>query len=298
MCNAASELSSVMSSVSGHTVNLYESAISNSASASALQSGVSSGTNSPEHHLQANQHSALPLHHIPHQTPFLDSSAANSTSFCSNPPPPPPQQQQQQNNNDSYSSEIRSNSTNSDGATERTATKYEPASPSPATTGIVSDNGLQYANLDGSCYGNSTSSAHNAASNYGQSCGSNSSGYSQAHIYEQESNSTAAAAFSAYLEGGSYAAAMAAAGGMPSHGGQGVYPSQHHPGLYPSHHTPKIGGAMCRDYIAAATANATVPNTNAYPSHQVPRSTSSVPTYKWMQVKRNVPKPGNGNYTP
>jgi hypothetical protein len=123
-------------------------------------------------------------------------------------------------------------------------TGNSPSSQSPSA--IVSDNGLQYANLDGSPYGSSYHHHHH-------------SGYSQ---YSDLGHNEAGvpgipSTFSAYLENQSsvqYA------------------PASHYPALY---HQPKLR------------------TPHEYPSYpHVPKSTTSVPTYKWMQVKRNVPKPG------
>ena len=150
--------------------------------------------------------------------------------------------------------------------------KFEPGSATPAA--IVSDNnGLQYANLDSSVGGGyggggagatptSAYQAHSslAAIHHVSGCGSGSGGYTQysGDIPQAEPGLTTspAAPFSAYLDN------------------PGQYPTTgHHYSLY---HQPKIRTA--HDYSAS------------YP--HVPKSSATIPTYKWMQVKRNVPKPG------
>merc|ERR1719189_296951 len=147
-------------------------------------------------------------------------------------------------------------------------TKYEPNhSPTHPQSGIISsDNGLQYANLDGSGSdlksGGYPSSGAYAGSHPHQASyqGHHASllQASYAHHYGEmaghhsASTETNPGSFNPYLEGMSY-------------------PGQY--GLYP-HHFSKLRGPHDLSY-------------GDYPS----KPQQAVPTYKWMQVKRNVPKP-------
>ena len=176
----------------------------------------------------------------------------------------------------------------STGSADLSGIKYEHQNSSPSSvvpshspSGIVSDNGLQYANLDGSSaaavaaaavgYGPPTSYHHHSHAAAAASLG----GYSQYHSDHGGGGGAAlgpdaglslpaatAASFSAYLDNPNQAVPYASTG-------HASYPS-----LY---HQPKIRKSPHHDYPS-------------YP--HVPKAANSVPTYKWMQVKRNVPKPG------
>jgi hypothetical protein len=143
------------------------------------------------------------------------------------------------------------NNLNSDGRTNDS--KYEPsqnnAPTSHSPSGIVSDNGLHYANLDGSTYPPS-SYHHHAVSQVGYTH------YSDPAHSDTPLTGIPSSSFSAYLD----------------HPNSVQYSSSPYPPLY---HQSKIRAA--HDY-------------STYP--HVPKPSSAVPTYKWMQVKRNVPKPG------
>ena len=158
-------------------------------------------------------------------------------------------------------------------------------------TGIISDNGLQYANLDGSGGpggpggpgGGGGGSNSGGGSNYGYGHHPMAAGYYHSDIHGDGGLAATIAASggqtggfsSAYLDNPSVAAAAYAA--------QSQYPSiygQHHP-----HSLKSIRGSPHEfspssypaDFAAAAAVSKPAP---------------AVPTYKWMQVKRNVPKPG------
>ena len=146
------------------------------------------------------------------------------------------------------------------------------------TTGIISEsNGLQYANLDGS--GGPGAPPGSGYSGYG----GHHMGYQYSDIHGDGLSSVAAAAAaasgghggfsSAYLDN---SAAAAAAYAYPS-----IY-GQHHPHSLKSIRGHDFGGssypASAADFASAAAA--------------VSKPAPAVPTYKWMQVKRNVPKPG------
>jgi hypothetical protein len=168
------------------------------------------------------------------------------------------------NNNRSHSVEV-----NSGGQT------------SHSPTGIISDNGLQYANLDGSAGG--PGGYPGGGGGYGHH---HMGGYHYSDIHGDGGLSAAAAAaaaasggqgFSAYLDNSSATAAAV------------QYAQSQYPSIYGQHpHSLKsIRGShdfnhssYPADFAAAAAA--------AKPS-------PAVPTYKWMQVKRNVPKPGKIN---
>ncbi len=159
-------------------------------------------------------------------------------------------------------------------------TKFEPESHSPedSTGPIVSDNGLQYANLDGSSpMGYPHHPAYNphahphhgishqaiAAVTYGQYSANETiiSGGTEAIAASGDANPNASA-FSAYLENSNVTAAQQyASAAVTTHSYSSLY---HQPKLRSSH-----------EY-----------------SPYVAKPASNVPTYKWMQVKRNVPKPG------
>ena len=153
---------------------------------------------------------------------------------------------------------------------------------SPTTTGIISEsNGLQYANLDGS---GGPGGAHPPGSGYG-GYGGHHMGYPQySDIHGDGLSSVAAAAAAASGGHGGFSSAYldnsAAAAAVYSQ-----YPSiygQHHPHSLKSIRGHDFGGssypASAADFASAAAA--------------VSKPAPAVPTYKWMQVKRNVPKPG------
>lgn len=142
-------------------------------------------------------------------------------------------------------------------------TKYEPNpshSPGSQAAIISSDNGLQYANLDGSGY----PAHHNQPSSYHAHHASLVQASYAAHHYGEMghhsdsaiSQSTPTSFNHPYLDGMSY-------------------PAQY-PGLYP-HHFSKLRGPHDIN--------------GAYGSDYTSKPAQAVPTYKWMQVKRNVPKP-------
>ena len=146
-------------------------------------------------------------------------------------------------------------------------------------TGIISDNGLQYANLDGS---GGPGGPGGGGSYYGHHPAMASAGYHYSDIHGDGGLGAAIAAsggqtggFSAYLDNPSAAAAAYAQSQYPS-----IY-GQHHPHSLksitrgsPHEFSPSSYPA---DFAAAAAVSKPAP---------------AVPTYKWMQVKRNVPKPG------
>lgn len=147
-------------------------------------------------------------------------------------------------------------------------TKYEPNpshSPSGQSGIISSDNGLQYANLDGSGsdlkgYGSGYPSGHPHQASYQAHHASLVQASYAAHHYGEmghhgDSSISQPGSFNPYLEGMSY-------------------PGQAY-GLYP-HHFSKLRGP--HDLNGAY---------GDYPA----KPQQAVPTYKWMQVKRNVPKP-------
>ena len=146
-------------------------------------------------------------------------------------------------------------------------------------TGIISDNGLQYASLDGS---GGPGGPGGGGSYYGHHPAMASAGYHYSDIHGDGGLGAAIAAsggqtggFSAYLDNPSAAAAAYAQSQYPS-----IY-GQHHPHSLksitrgsPHEFSPSSYPA---DFAAAAAVSKPAP---------------AVPTYKWMQVKRNVPKPG------
>jgi hypothetical protein len=157
-------------------------------------------------------------------------------------------------------------------------TKYDPNNgTSHSPTGIFSDNGLQYTNLDGSAgpggyhpaaggpyHGHhALAAAAAAASQLGQAA--QSSYYSDIH-------SDGLGALGQGAGGGSFSAYLDNSGMSP-------YASQY-PGIYPHHPAIKSmrGG---HDFSPPS-----------YPHEFSSKPSPAVPTYKWMQVKRNVPKPG------
>jgi len=163
-------------------------------------------------------------------------------------------------------------------------TKYDPnngSTTSHSPTGIISDNGLQYANLDGSAgpgyhpgagngpYHSHLAAAAAAASQLGQAAGVQSpySHYSDIHSDGlaglTQGGPGGPGSFSAYLDN----TAMS------------PYASQY-PGLY-GHHAAIKSMRGGHDFSPPS-----------YPHEFSSKPAPSVPTYKWMQVKRNVPKPG------
>lgn len=156
---------------------------------------------------------------------------------------------------------------------------------SPTTTGIISEsNGLQYANLDGS---GGPGGAHPPGSGYG-GYGGHHMGYPQySDIHGDGLSSVAAAAAAASGGHGGFSSAYldnsAAAAAVYSQ-----YPSiygQHHPHSLSKIRGHDFGGSNYPNAADFASAAAAV-SKPAQPA---------VPTYKWMQVKRNVPKPGEEN---
>jgi hypothetical protein len=162
--------------------------------------------------------------------------------------------------------------------------KYDPnngSGTSHSPTGIISDNGLQYANLDGSAgpgyhpgagngpYHSHLAAAAAAASQLGQAAGVQSpySHYSDIHSDGlaglTQGGPGGPGSFSAYLDN----SAMS------------PYASQY-PGLY-GHHAAIKSMRGGHDFSPPS-----------YPHEFSSKPSPSVPTYKWMQVKRNVPKPG------
>nr|ALB00305.1 Labial [Paracyclopina nana]ALB00314.1 Labial [Paracyclopina nana] len=142
------------------------------------------------------------------------------------------------------------------------------------TAPIISDNGLQYANLDGS-----GGPAGYPGGGYGHHGGGHMGGYHYSDIHGDGGLAAAAAAaasgqagsgISAYFDN-SAAAAYAAQSQYPSIYGQ-------HPHSLKSRVVADFGSSSYpADFAAAASA--------------VSKPSPAVPTYKWMQVKRNVPKP-------
>lgn len=150
-------------------------------------------------------------------------------------------------------------------------------------TGIISDNGLQYANLDGSVGppgsgggggGGYPSYGHHPAMTAGYHYSDIHGDGSLAAAVAASGASQAAGNISAYFDNSTAAAAAYAQSQYPS-----IY-GQHHP-----HSLKSIRGSAHdfspssypADFAAAAAVSKPAP---------------AVPTYKWMQVKRNVPKPG------
>lgn len=145
------------------------------------------------------------------------------------------------------------------------------------TTGIISDNGLQYANLDGS-------GGPGAPGGYG-GYGGHHMGYHYSDIHGDGLSSVAAAAAAAYGGQGGYSASLDNSAAAAAAFSQ--YPSiygQHHPHSLKSIRGHDFGGSSyppsAAEFASAAAA--------------VSKPAPAVPTYKWMQVKRNVPKPGKG----
>lgn len=153
-------------------------------------------------------------------------------------------------------------------------------------TGIISDNGLQYANLDGSggpVPGGGGVGYPGGYHGHHQSMAAAAAGYYHSDIHGDGSSLAAAQAAagaqafsSAYLDNSTAAAAAA-------------YAQSQYPSIYGQHpHSLKSirGSAGVHDFSPspyqadfAAAAAISKP------------SQPAVPTYKWMQVKRNVPKP-------
>ena len=155
-------------------------------------------------------------------------------------------------------------------------------------TGIISDNGLQYANLDGSGGPGGPGSGPGSGSYYHHPAMAASAGY---HAYSDIHGDGGLAAtiaasggqtgsFSAYLDNPSAAAAAYAQ-------------SQGYPSIYGQHHPHSLKS------ISRGSPHEFSPS--SYPADfaaaaAVSKPTPAVPTYKWMQVKRNVPKPGRSNF--
>ena len=185
---------------------------------------------------------------------------------------------------------------------QTTEQKYDPNSSSTTSqhshspsAPIISDNGLQYANLDGSGYPTGPGSGGGVPGYHGHHAATAAAlavqqGYAQHYSDIHSENigvggSTAGSGsgnqggnngqghFSAYLDNTQaqqYAAAAAA----------------QYPGIYPHH-------------MSAAAASLKSMRSSphdfgsSYPHDFAPKPAApAVPTYKWMQVKRNVPKPG------
>ena len=139
----------------------------------------------------------------------------------------------------------------------RSESKFEQVTNSSSPSNIVSDNGLHYANLDGSGYPPYHSNHSLSQGGGGGGAAANYSQYTSGTASETPSDSSvqASPSFSSYLDTPS-AVQYSSTG--------------HYPSLY---HQAKI-------------------RPHEYASYHVPKAASNVPTYKWMQVKRNVPKPG------
>ena len=185
---------------------------------------------------------------------------------------------------------------------QTTEQKYDPNSSSTTSqhshspsAPIISDNGLQYANLDGSGYPTGPGGGGGVPGYHGHHAATAAAlavqqGYAQ-HYSDIHSENLGVAGsagggvsgnaggnngqghFSAYLDNTQaqqYAAAAAA----------------QYPGIYPHH-------------MSAAAASLKSMRSSphdfgsSYPHDFAPKPAApAVPTYKWMQVKRNVPKPG------
>ena len=153
-------------------------------------------------------------------------------------------------------------------------------------TGIISENGLHYANLDGSGgppgaypgggYGHHPMGGYHYSDIHND--GSLAAAAAVAASGGQAAAVSAASGFSAYLENSSAAVAAYAQSQYPS-----IY-GQHH-----GHALKSIRGPHPHDF-----------NPSSYPAEfaaaaAVSKPAPAVPTYKWMQVKRNVPKPGRSH---
>jgi len=143
------------------------------------------------------------------------------------------------------------------------------------TAPIISDNGLQYANLDGS------GGPGYPGGGYGHH-GGHMGGYHYSDIHGDGGLSAAAAAAAAASGQGSGISAYFDNSAAAAYAAQSQYPSiygQHHPAHSLKSRT--IADFSSSSYPADFAAAAAVS-----------KPSPAVPTYKWMQVKRNVPKPG------
>jgi len=201
-------------------------------------------------------------------------------------------------------------------------TKYEQGSPSPS--GIVSDNGLQYANLDGGGAGEDDPNSGGSYLSYHQhqaqlSHHQNYGGYD--HLGSTQGSSTPMPATdntTGTSTGGSpntgstaVAAAAAAAAGLSSHSftaylenaaaaGMNMTAAAYgHPSyLYSNPHPAAAAAAVAaggNHHPSACNSMTGKMRAGGHPHSEfyghIPKPASNVPTYKWMQVKRNVPKP-------
>ncbi len=185
-------------------------------------------------------------------------------------------------------------------------TKFEPSpvslqsSPAVPGSGIVSDNGLQYANLDGSGGGGGgMAAAAAAAAAYGGGGQHHPvSAYQQHHHHSGLSHHAAvAAAYGHYSEnsvvghstgggGGGGGGALGTSNSGPATGSASSAPEAPFTAYLESSNSGPYVGSYSSIYGQPKLRQ------SEYPPYHVPKTASNVPTYKWMQVKRNVPKPG------
>ncbi len=177
------------------------------------------------------------------------------------------------------SSEAASSNNNRSNSVENPTGQHSP-------TGIISDNGLQYANLDGSGAPVPGSGGYpGGPGGYGHHP---MAGYHFSDIHSDGSLAAAAAAAASGGNGAGNAQNFSAYLDNPvSAYAQSQYPSiygQHHPHSLKSisrgSHDFSPSYSSAADFAAAAAVSKPAP---------------AVPTYKWMHVKRNVPKPGKKN---
>ena len=182
-------------------------------------------------------------------------------------------------------SESGTGSVNNTSVNNNRSNSVEASGGQNSPTGIISDNGLQYANLDGSG-GPGPGGGVGYPGGYGHHpMAAAAAGYHYSDIHGDGSLAVAAAAaasggqaggFSAYLDNSTAAAA--------------AYAQSQYSGIYGQHHPHSLKsisrGAGVHDF-----------SPSSYPADfaaaaAVSKPSPAVPTYKWMQVKRNVPKPG------
>ena len=149
------------------------------------------------------------------------------------------------------------------------------------TTGIISDNGLQYANLDGS-----GGPGAPPGSGYGYGGHPHHMAYHYSDIHgDGHLNSVAAAAAASGAGQGTYSASYLDNSAVAAAAAYSQFPS-----IYGQHHTHSLKSIRGHDFGGSAYPGSAADAFSA--AAAVSKPSPAVPTYKWMQVKRNVPKPG------
>eukprot|EP00095_Tigriopus_kingsejongensis_P010948 maker-scaffold1203_size55750-snap-gene-0.10 protein:Tk10948 transcript:maker-scaffold1203_size55750-snap-gene-0.10-mRNA-1 annotation:"Hox1" len=260
------------------------------ATAAAMFGMCPSGSPGPDiynHHQHHHAHNHGPGggQHLPYNTSSTEFCGSNGSgvgqSSSANPQQSPNNDNQDSplhNQNIAYNINHPQQPANSDvmRSSPGTDTKYEQHVPttSQSPSAIISDNGLQYANLDGAAAAAAAAAGYGGPYHHlgpgggGGYYGGNNGGVDPTQL----GGDNGLQQFSAYLDSSNPYAT-------------GQYSSS--AALYQHHAAIKSMRASAA-VAAAHDFNVSSPYTHDFPTKP---PAPAVPTYKWMQVKRNVPKP-------